>query len=128
MEEGDLIPLPPAQPAAIPLVEEVVAVWRVHKEPDPRAPPRYPAGRYRFDAPAGEYPVTCSVGSLSAPGYVFDSFVAGTLTVSYSRMDANSSEVIRSAYVEELAECAAHTAAADCLIPMRELTTEKFID
>jgi hypothetical protein len=50
MEEGDLIPLPPAQPAAITLIEEVVAVWRVHKEPDPR----YPTGRYRFDAPAGE--------------------------------------------------------------------------
>jgi hypothetical protein len=58
MEEGDLIPLPPVAPAAIPLVEEVVAVWRVHKEPDPRNPPRYPTARYRFDAPASEYPVT----------------------------------------------------------------------
>jgi hypothetical protein len=36
-------------------------------------------------SPAGDYPITCTVGSLSAPGYVFDSFVAGTLTVSYSR-------------------------------------------
>jgi hypothetical protein len=35
-------------------------------------------------SPAGDYPITCTVGSLSAPGYVFDTFVAGTLTVSYS--------------------------------------------
>jgi hypothetical protein len=34
-------------------------------------------------SPAGVYPITCTVGSLSAPGYVFDSFVAGTLTVTY---------------------------------------------
>ena len=59
MEDDDLIPLPPAAlPAAIPLVEEVIAIWRVHQEPDPRTPPRYPTGRYRFDAPAGQYPVT----------------------------------------------------------------------
>jgi Tol biopolymer transport system component len=36
-------------------------------------------------SPAGEYPITCSVGSLSAPGYTFASFVAGTLKVEYSR-------------------------------------------
>src|SRR5262249_54444826 len=36
-------------------------------------------------SPAGDYPITCTAGSLSAPGYVFDSFVAGTLTVGYSR-------------------------------------------
>jgi hypothetical protein len=36
-------------------------------------------------SPAGDYPITCTLGSLSAAGYVFDSFVAGTLTVSYSR-------------------------------------------
>ena len=36
-------------------------------------------------SPAGDYPITCTAGSLSAPGYVFESFVAGTLTVSYSR-------------------------------------------
>jgi hypothetical protein len=34
-------------------------------------------------SPTGDYPITCAVGSLSAPGYVFDSFVAGTLTVTY---------------------------------------------
>lgn len=59
MEEADLIPLPPATPPAqIALVGEVIAVWRVHQEPDPRLPRRYPIGKYRFDAPAGQYPVT----------------------------------------------------------------------
>jgi len=36
-------------------------------------------------SPAGDYPITCTVGSLSAAGYVFDPFVAGKLTVRYSR-------------------------------------------
>jgi hypothetical protein len=36
-------------------------------------------------SPAGDYPITCIVGSLSAPGYVFETFVAGTLAVSYSQ-------------------------------------------
>ena len=49
---------PAAPPAAIPLVEDAIAVWRVHKERDPRRPPRYPAGKYRFDAPTSQYPVT----------------------------------------------------------------------
>ena len=36
-------------------------------------------------SPAGMYPITCTAGTLSAPGYTFATFVAGTLTVSYSR-------------------------------------------
>ena len=36
-------------------------------------------------SPAGTYPISCSAGTLGAPGYVFDSFVAAMLTVSYSR-------------------------------------------
>jgi MBG domain (YGX type)/WD40-like Beta Propeller Repeat len=36
-------------------------------------------------SPAGTYPITCTVGTLSAPGYIFATFVPGTLTVSYSR-------------------------------------------
>jgi hypothetical protein len=36
-------------------------------------------------SPAGDYPITCTAGSLAAPGYVFETFVAGTLTVSYSK-------------------------------------------
>ena len=35
-------------------------------------------------SPAGDYPITCTMGSLSAPGYVFDTFVPGTLTVGYT--------------------------------------------
>jgi hypothetical protein len=55
----DVIPLPPTSlPTSISLVEEVIAIWRVHSEPDPRSPPCYPTGRYRFDAPNGEYSVT----------------------------------------------------------------------
>jgi hypothetical protein len=36
-------------------------------------------------SPAGDYPITCTVGSLSAPGYVFETSVGGRLTVAYSR-------------------------------------------
>ena len=36
-------------------------------------------------SPAGDYPITCTAGTLGAPGYVFATFVAGTLTVSYSQ-------------------------------------------
>ncbi len=32
-------------------------MWRLHREPDPRDPPARPP-TWRFDAPAGEYPVT----------------------------------------------------------------------
>src|SRR5262249_51092016 len=36
-------------------------------------------------SPAGAYPITCGAGSLSAAGYEFASFVAGTLTVGSTR-------------------------------------------
>ena len=32
----------------------------------------------------GSYPITCTAGTLSAPGYSFATFVAGTLTVTYT--------------------------------------------
>src|SRR5581483_4721003 len=35
-------------------------------------------------SPAGTYPITCAAGTLSAPGYSFATFVAGTLTVGYT--------------------------------------------
>jgi hypothetical protein len=35
-------------------------------------------------SPAGDYPITCTVGTLGAAGYAFATFVAGKLTVSYS--------------------------------------------
>jgi hypothetical protein len=36
-------------------------------------------------SPAGTYPITCTVGSLSAANYSFGPFVDGTLTVGYSQ-------------------------------------------
>lgn len=56
----DALPEPPdAPPASLPpLVSELVSIWRLHWEDDPRQPRHYPSGRYRFDAPHGEYPVT----------------------------------------------------------------------
>jgi hypothetical protein len=35
-------------------------------------------------SPAGGYPITCAVGTLGAAGYVFSSFVTGTLTVTHT--------------------------------------------
>jgi RES domain len=32
--------------------------WRLHWERSPRRPKRYPTGKFRFDAPAGQYKVT----------------------------------------------------------------------
>lgn len=60
MPRADALPEPPGRrPAGLPaLPREAVSLWRLHWEDDPLAPRRYPAGKYRFDAPAGEYPVT----------------------------------------------------------------------
>jgi hypothetical protein len=58
MPDGDVIPWPPATPPGpIPIAEEFVDLWRLHWEDDPRAPKVHVPGRYRFDAPAGEFPV-----------------------------------------------------------------------
>jgi hypothetical protein len=35
-------------------------------------------------SPAGDYPITCTVGTLSAAGYSFATFTAGTLTVGFT--------------------------------------------
>jgi hypothetical protein len=55
------LPLPPAAPPrplpSLP-VEAIGELWRLHREPDPLKPALHPQGRFRFDAPAGEYPVT----------------------------------------------------------------------
>ncbi len=60
MTAPDALPEPPDTPPAglPPLVRELASAWRLHWEDDPLAPRRYPHGRYRFDAPDGEYPVT----------------------------------------------------------------------
>jgi hypothetical protein len=55
------LPLPPAvAPRSLPSLatEAVGEVWRLHREPDPRHPRAHAEGRFRFDAPAGEFPVT----------------------------------------------------------------------
>ena len=53
---GDRLPEPPERlPASFELVEEELSAWRLHCEEDPLEARRYPTGRYRFDAPAGEY-------------------------------------------------------------------------
>jgi hypothetical protein len=36
-------------------------------------------------SPGGSYPITCAAGTLTAPGYSFATFVAGTLTVAYTK-------------------------------------------
>lgn len=61
--EVDRLPTPPRSLPApgfeLDIVEELV-VFRLHWEPNPLRPTRYPRGRYRFDAPRNgtEYPVT----------------------------------------------------------------------
>lgn len=56
MLEGDRLPEPPERlPALFGLAEEEISAWRLHWEVDPLEARRYPTGRYRFDAPSGEY-------------------------------------------------------------------------
>jgi hypothetical protein len=54
------IPYPPGRPPARPpaLLEQEVEAWRLHHGADPTAALRHKRGKFRFDAPAGEYPVT----------------------------------------------------------------------
>lgn len=53
---GDRLPEPPEHlPDPFELAEEEVSAWRLHWEEDPLEARRYPTGRYRFDAPSGEY-------------------------------------------------------------------------
>ncbi len=53
---GDRLPEPPENlPDPFELAEEEVSAWRLHWEEDPLEARRYPTGRYRFDAPSGEY-------------------------------------------------------------------------
>jgi len=56
MLRGDRLLEPPeGLPARFDLAEEELSAWRLHREEDPLEARRYPAGRYRFDAPSGEY-------------------------------------------------------------------------
>lgn len=50
------MPEPPERlPGELDLVEEKLSVWRLHWEEEPLGIKSYPTGRFRFDAPAGEY-------------------------------------------------------------------------
>jgi hypothetical protein len=53
---GDRLPEPPEKlPAPFELVQEDLSAWRLYQEEDPLEARRYPSGRFRFDAPSGEY-------------------------------------------------------------------------
>jgi hypothetical protein len=59
-DNAEAIPWPGECPAELPPLERelLVEAWRLHWEPDPTVERRYPLGRYRFDAPTGEFGVT----------------------------------------------------------------------
>ncbi len=73
MLRGDQLPEPPERlPAPFELAEEVLSAWRLHWEQDPLETRRYPTGRYRFDAPSGEYAALyCNVDRLAAFAEVY---------------------------------------------------------
>lgn len=58
MADIDLPPTSPPDPLPDLETDPSGLVWRVHEEPDPLSPPTYPSGKFRFDAPAGQYSVT----------------------------------------------------------------------
>jgi RES domain-containing protein len=60
MAGAEPIPWPGSPPSPLPgLADESIAEsWRLHWETDPTIERRYPAGRYRFDAPAAQFGVT----------------------------------------------------------------------
>ena len=59
-DNAEAIPWPGERPAELPAPtpELLTEAWRLHWEPDPTVERRHPTGRYRFDAPAGEFGVT----------------------------------------------------------------------
>ena len=59
LSDADRLPEPPEiLPAPVEPVQEAVSLWRLHWGDEPFSLRRYPTGKFRFDAPAGEYPVT----------------------------------------------------------------------
>ncbi len=59
-DTAEAIPWPGDRPDELPALDEVVLreAWRLHWEDHPTAERLHPHGRYRFDAPAGEFGVT----------------------------------------------------------------------
>lgn len=59
-DTAEAIPWPGDRPDRLPEPDEAMLdeAWRLHWEDDPTQERRYPHGRYRFDAPTGEFSVT----------------------------------------------------------------------
>lgn len=60
MPDEDTLPLPPERKPREPpdLEEDIVSAWRLHRGSDALEVRFYERGRYRFDAPTGQYPTT----------------------------------------------------------------------
>jgi hypothetical protein len=56
--DEDALPLPPErEPSDLPILEEeALSAWRLHRDSDALAVRLHEEGRFRFDAPAGQYP------------------------------------------------------------------------
>lgn len=59
-DSAEAIPWPGDRPAELPALDAqpLADAWRLHWEEDPTLERRHPTGRYRFDAPAGEFGVS----------------------------------------------------------------------
>lgn len=70
---GDQLPEPPERlPAAFDLTEEQLSAWRLHRGENPLEVRRHPKGRYRFDAPSGEYATLyCNADRLAVLAEVY---------------------------------------------------------
>jgi hypothetical protein len=71
--EADRLPEPPERlPAPLDLTEEEVSAWRLHRAENPLHVRSYPTGRFRFDAPSGEYrSLYCNADCLAAFAEVY---------------------------------------------------------
>lgn len=57
MADEDGLPPPPKQkPSGLALEEELLSIWRLHRDPDALKARHHERGISRFDAPAGQYP------------------------------------------------------------------------
>lgn len=73
MLEADRLPEPPEHlPASLDLTEEEISAWRLHWEENSLYVRSYPTGRFRFDAPSGEYrSMYCNADCLAAFAEVY---------------------------------------------------------
>jgi hypothetical protein len=92
-DSAEAIPWPGDRPTTLPALGErtLDAAWRLHWEPDPTVERRYPAGRYRFDAPAGEFGVTY-VGDDPLAVYA-ETYAEGSRVLAASEADRRRSRL-----------------------------------